>query len=87
MEFKILKISKDEMEVQVENLTLAEILRVYLNGDPSVTFAAWKRNHPSEKPILALKTKGKTAKKAIGDAVASAVKELEKIETEFKKMK
>ena len=87
MEFKVLKSSKDEMEVQVENLTLAELLRVYLNKDSSVTFAAWKRDHPSEKPILSVKTKGKTPKKAIGDAVSSAVKDLDKVEADFKKMK
>ncbi|MBU1252183.1 MAG: hypothetical protein KJ905_03085 [Nanoarchaeota archaeon] len=87
MEFKVLKNSKDEAEVQVENLTLAEILRVYLNKDSGVTFAAWKREHPTEKPILSLKTKGKTIKKAIGDAVAAAVKDLDKAEKDFKAMK
>ena len=87
MEIKILKSSKDEIEVQLENLTMAELLRVYLNKDPSVTFAAWKREHPSEKPILAVRTKGKSAKKAISDAVDAAVKDLDKIESDFKKMK
>jgi len=87
MEFKVLKSSKDEMEVQIENLTLAEILRVYLNKDSSVTFAAWKREHPTEKPILSVKTKGKSPKKAIGDAVAAAVKDLDKVEKDFKAMK
>lgn len=87
MELKILKNSKEELEFQVENLTLAELLRVYLNKDDSVTFAAWKREHPSEKPIIAVRTKGKTAKKAVHDAVTLAVKELEKTEDEFKKMK
>jgi len=87
MEFKVLKSSKDEMEVQIENLTLAEILRVYLNKDSSVTFAAWKREHPTEKPILSVKTKSKAPKKAIGDAVAAAVKDLDKVEKDFKAMK
>ena len=68
MEINVLKSSKDELEFELENLAIAELLRVYLNKDSSVTFAAWKREHPSEKPILAVKTKGKTAKKAINDA-------------------
>ncbi len=87
MEIKILKSSKDEVEMQVENLTIAELLRTYLNKDPSVTFAAWKREHPSEKPIIKITVKGKTIKKAVNGAVASAVKDLEKIEKDFKKIK
>ncbi|MDP3987500.1 MAG: RpoL/Rpb11 RNA polymerase subunit family protein [Nanoarchaeota archaeon] len=87
MEIKIIKNSKDEIETQVENVTMAEILRVYLNKDSSVTFAAWRRDHPSEKPILLVKTKGKTAKKAIGDAVVVIAKDLDKVEKDFKAMK
>ncbi len=87
MELNILRDEKEEIEVQMDNLTMAEILRVYLNKDSGVTFAAWKRQHASENPILLVKTKGKTAKKAISDAVAHITKELDKIETNFKKMK
>ena len=87
MEINVLKNSKEELEIQVENLTIAEILRVYLNKDPAVTFSAWKREHPSEKPILNLKTKGKSPKKALNDSISSIIKELDKIEADFKKMK
>jgi len=87
MEINILKSSKDELELELENLTIAEILRVYLNKDSSVEFAAWKREHPTEKPILAVKTKGKTPKKAVADAVNLITKDLDKVEADFKKMK
>ena len=87
MELKVLNASKDEMEVQIDSLTLVELLRVYLNKDDNVTFAAWKREHPSENPILKVRTKGKSAKKAIGDAVKSVTKDLDKIEDDFKRMK
>lgn len=87
MEIEILNSSKNEIEVRLANMTLVEILRVYLNKDPAVSFSAWKREHPSEKPILKVTTKGKTPKKAISDAVDSIVKELEKIEKDFKGMK
>jgi len=87
MEIEIIKNSKDEIETQVGNVTLAEILRVYLNKDSAVTFAAWRRDHPSEIPVLLVKTKGKTAKKAIADAVVAASKDLDKVEKEFKGMK
>ena len=87
MEVNVLKSSKDEMEVELESLTIAEILRVYLNKDSGVSFAAWKRKHPTEKPILAVKTKGKTAKKAIVDSVSNIVRDLDKIEKDFGKLK
>ena len=87
VKLEILKSSKDEIEVRLGSMTLVEILRVYLNKDPAVSFAAWKREHPSEKPILKVTTKGKTAKKAISDAVASVTKDLDKIEADFKKLK
>jgi DNA-directed RNA polymerase subunit L len=64
MELNILKDEKDEIELQTDNLTMAEILRVYLNKDASVTFAAWRRGHATENPVLLVKTKGKTARKA-----------------------
>lgn len=83
----ILKDSKEELEIEIESLTLVEILRVYLNKDSSVTFAAWKREHPTKKPILAVKTKGKTPKKAINDAISSITKDLDNIEEDFKKLK
>ncbi len=87
MEIKILKNTKDEIEVEVDSLTIAEILRVYLNKDSSVTFAAWKREHPTKNPVLAVKTKGKAAKKAINDAVGALTKDLDNVYADFKKMK
>ena len=87
MELKVLKNSKEEIEVELENLTLVELLRVYLNKDSAVSFAAWRRDHPSEKPVLKVTTKGKTAKKALSDAVSSVIKDLDSLEDDFKKMK
>lgn len=87
MDINILKNSKDDFEVELESVTLAEILRVYLNKDSSVNFAAWKRIHPTEKPILAIKTKGKSAKKAISDAVNSIIKDVDKLAGDFSKLK
>ena len=87
MEVKILKNTKEEIEFQLDSLTLAEILRVYLNKDSSVNFAAWKREHITENPIMLVKTKGKTAKKALNDAISTVTKDLDKIEADFKKMK
>ncbi len=87
MEINVLESSKDEIKLELGSVTIVEILRVYLNKDSSVTFSAWKREHPTEKPMLLVKTKGKTAKKAISDAVNSITKDLDKLESDFKKLK
>ena len=87
MEVNVLRNEKNEIEVELGNLTIAEILRVYLNKDSAVDFVAWRREHPTKNPTLLVKTKGKTAKKAVADAVKEIEKELKKAEEDFKKMK
>lgn len=87
MEINLLKESKDEVEIEVDNLTIVELLRAYLNMDAGVTFAAWKREHYTKNPVLKVKTKGKTAKKAVNDAISQVIKELDKLESDFRKLK
>ena len=65
MEMKVLKKEKNEIEIEFDNLTFPEILRVYLNKDPAVAFAAWKKEHATMNPVLLVKTKGKDAKTAV----------------------
>ena len=87
MEVKIIKDEKDNLIVEIDNQTIAEIVRVYLNKDPSVELAAWKRDHPETPVVLEIKTKGKAAKKALDDAVSAIEKEANKYLDEFKKAK
>ena len=70
MEVKVLKDEKDMLVVEISNQTVAEILRVYLNEDSSVESAVWKRAHPDKPVVFEIKTKGKTAKKALSDAAS-----------------
>ena len=51
MEVKILNESKDSLDIEIESLTIAEVLRVYLNKQ-GAKLAAWKRPHPTKRPIL-----------------------------------
>ena len=87
MEMKILKNSKEELEVEFDSVTIAEILRVYLNKDSAVTFGVWKRDHPTKNPKLLVRTKGKTAKKALNDAISLLTKDLDKFVSDYKKLK
>ncbi|HRZ85171.1 MAG TPA: RpoL/Rpb11 RNA polymerase subunit family protein [Candidatus Paceibacterota bacterium] len=85
MEIKILKDEKNELEILIDSLTLVEVLRSYLNQDENVSFAAWKQEHPNKPILLKIETKGKTAKKALQDAIEQIEKETEKLVDEIKK--
>jgi DNA-directed RNA polymerase subunit L len=87
MEIKILKDEKNELEVQMDNQTVAEVVRVYLNQDDSVKLGVWKREHYSRPLVLKVVTEGKTAKKALSEAIAKVRKDLDKYSDEFKKAK
>ena len=84
VEVKFLKEEKNEVDVEINSLTLAELVRVYLNKE-GADIAAWKREHPSKNPVLHVKTEN--AKKLIQKAIASAEKDLDKVLDEFKKSK
>lgn len=87
MEIKYLKQEKNEAEIELDNLTIAEVLRNYLIKDEQVEFAAWRREHPSKNPVLKIKTKGKSVKKALQDASKQIEKEADSLLKEFKKSK
>jgi len=84
MEIKVLKQDKTEMDVEIDSLTIAEVLRVYLNKE-GAKLAVWKREHPSKNPILHIE--GDNPKKLLQKAIASIEKEVDKAVNEFKKLK
>jgi len=82
---KVVKDEKNHLEIELDNLTVAEIIRNFLWEDSSVIFSAWKRAHPKDKPVLIVKTEGKAAKKAVQDCIERINKLSEKVLSEFKK--
>ncbi len=87
MEVTILRDEKNELEASVDNQTVVEIVRSYLNKDSSVKLAAWRKDHYSKPLTLKVKTEGKSAKKALSDAIAAIQKDLDKYKGEFSKAK
>lgn len=85
MEVNIVKDDKSELIFELDNSTVAELLRVEVNKDDDVELAAWKREHPEKPVIFEIKTSGKSAKKVLQDAIASLEKQLDKTAKEFKK--
>ena len=84
MEIKILSEDKKEMNVEIDNLTIVELLRVYLNNE-GASLAAWKREHPSKNPVLHIEADN--PKKLLQKAIAAIQKDLEAASAEFKKLK
>ena len=82
MNIEVLKQEKDEVELSIDNLTVAEILRVYLN-EQGVEFAAWRRVHPNKPLVMRVKNQG--VKKTIGEAIDKIEKDLENISALVKK--
>ena len=84
MQVEIIKEDKNQVELKIDDVTVAEVLRVYLN-EQGIDFAAWKREHPSKPVTFVIKSEGKTVKKAISEAVEAIKKDLENIEKTVKK--
>lgn len=84
MQIKILKQEKEELEIEIDNLTIAELLRNELWNE-NVEVSAWKREHPTKNPVLIIRTKGKDAKKVLLDAIDKIQEKNQEILKEFKK--
>ena len=79
MEIKILNDEKNKLDIELSSLTIAEILRVYLNKE-GAKVAAWKRDHPTKNPVLHIEADNaksllKKAIKVIEKEVDTAVDE------------
>ena len=84
MEIKILKDEKNILDIELSSLTIAEVLRVYLNKE-GAKLAAWKRDHPTKNPVLHIEADN--PKKLLKKAIATLEKEIDKTVDEFKKLK
>lgn len=84
METKIIKDEKNVLDIEVKNLTIAEVLRVYLN-EAGAKVAAWKRDHPTKNPVLHIE--GDNPKKLLKSALETLEKELDGAVEDFKKLK
>ncbi len=84
---KLVKKEKDELHLEIDNLTIAELLRNYLWQDQATELAVWQRDHPSKNPVLVLKTKGKNPVKVLQDTIDKIQKINSKLVSEAKKLK
>jgi len=78
MQVDIITSDKHLLEVSMDNATVAEVLRVYLN-EQGVQFAAWRLVHPDKPIVFRIETSGGTPQKAIKDAISTILKECKAI--------
>lgn len=81
MKVKVLENKTNELKIELDDSTLCEALRKELWEDKALVQASYSRKHPIENPILFVQTDGKSAKKALHDALVR----LEKKNDEFAK--
>ena len=84
MNVEVISHSANECEVRVDNITIAEILRVYLN-EHGIKFAAWRRDHLTKPAVLRIESSGKTVKKAISEAVSAISNDVDSLVKSFGK--
>ncbi len=85
MHIEIISSDKDSAEFTLDNQTVAELFRIYLNQIEGVTFAAWRKEHPFKPMVMRITTSGISVKKAISEATSIISKELSELESIFKK--
>lgn len=78
MNIEIVKQEKDELEIKIDNQTIAEVLRVYLSQQ-GVKFVAWRKEHPTKPLFFKIQSDSGTVKKAISDAISTINKDCDKI--------
>lgn len=84
MKIEVLRKEANELELEIDDLTLCELLRNELWQDSSIKVAAFERSHPNKNPILKVWSDGKTAKKALEDTIKRLDKQIEDVEKKFK---
>jgi len=84
MNLEIVNAEKSDIELKIDNLTIAEILRVYLN-EQDVDLAVWRREHPF-KPLI-MKIQSSNVKKSVSDAVKAIKSDLDELASSVKKAK
>lgn len=84
MNLEIVNAEKSDMELKIDNLTIAEIVRVYLN-EQDVDLAVWRREHPF-KP-LTMKIQSSNVKKSVSDSIKAIKSDLDSLSSAIKKAK
>ena len=79
-----MKEEKGLIDIEIDNLTVVELLRAYLNKQ-DVKLAAWRRDHPTKNPVL--RVEADNAKKVVLKAIEQVQKDINSFAIEYKKAK
>lgn len=84
MNVEIVSEEKNSIELHVDNLTIVEVLRNYMDSN-GVDFVAWRKEHPSKPLVFKASVLEGTVKKSISEGISSIRKDLELVEKSLKK--
>jgi len=82
MQIEILKDEKHEVDVQMSNVTIVELLRIYLQKE-GVDFVAWRRDHPSKPAVMKIRS-AEGVSKSVKNAVSAIEKDLKSLSSAVK---
>ncbi len=83
MKIEIIEQDKNSVDFTIDNMTISEVMREYLNKE-GVEFAAWRREHPN-KPLLMKVKSTSNVNKSISDAVSAIKKDCNTLVSGLKK--
>ena len=83
MNVSVVHQDKASAELHLDNITVAEIMRVYA-VEQGADFVAWRREHPSKLFIFMIKSE-KGVSKTIGGTVSAIKKDLDSLRAGLKK--
>ncbi len=70
-----------ELRIETTDLTVASLIVGYLNEDPRVVFAAFRRIHPLEDKVeVVIKTNGEDPRKVLEETKKKVLEDLNQVE-------
>lgn len=84
MQINVLSQDKHSAQIQLDNVTVAEIVRVYAYK-VGAEFVAWRREHPSKPIVLLIKGGDKSVSKILADIANLVGKDSNSIVQSIKK--
>jgi len=84
MHVEILSKDKNSVDFNIDNVTISEVMRVYLQ-EQGVQFAAWRREHPSKPLNFKIIAGEQSLSKCISGAGEAIIEDCDKILAVVKK--
>ena len=87
MKVEIVRESERELEVRIDDLTIASMVTKYLQEDERVEVASFRREHPLfPDTVLYLRVKGGNPREVLADTIKKAISDVESFREQSQKL-